>query len=437
MKCERRQLSDTSTQSPEEAAEENVGRFLSAALYPDETLQNRYASMIYTSSDNGKIFEELPGANMCHSCAEKTLLCPHKFWQSHVIRLPQNCTHIKICHPEVQLSAVLAKLAASKMSPVSTFHGKYKAELTQKSPDSTRSQSQAASWVVDSMLSGLQKEFERINLQGESRRMISLELCVSLTQQLAAIIVQQLEGKFQISRIQDSVWEFFRKRYIHEDIGCRGLEDYLCAMQRYAAESQVLQLLGLILTKHMDPSVLYYILLHVDVLQVSPLSDMEHFQLFLQQNYYFLEETEQDSLLLEFIAYSEKRVSPPSVMSFILHLILQHREPLIKECQDELSTHMRTQAEHVTVEELAVALDEMCPHTDKAQIESFIRRSVTLTGRSLIPLHSAAQIAAFQLVRVKRWNGEVSQADSDPGISGITTKCSDLYILRNILTKVR
>ncbi|KAM5132303.1 uncharacterized protein ACMZJ9_019106 [Mantella aurantiaca] len=415
--------------SPEslgEADEENVGRFLSAALYPDETLLNRYAAMIYASSDNGKVFEELPGGDMCHSCAEKTLLCPHKFGGSQLIGLPRNWVH---------LSAMQAKLAASKMmSPVSSIHGNHTAEITQRSLDSTKSQSGAASRAMDTSFPGLQKEFGRINVKGGSHRVISLELCVSLTQQLAAIIILQLEGKSQISRIQDSVWEFFRKRYIQEDISCRGLEDYLSAVRCYTPDIQVLCLLGSILTHDLDPSVLCYVVLHADILQVSSLSDMSHFQLFLQQNYQFLEETERDSLLLEFTAYSEKHASPSRVMSFILHLILQHREPLIMECQEELSTHMKTHAGHLTVEELVGALDEMCLRSDKAQIESFIQRSVTLTGRSLITLHSAAHIAAYQLERMKRWNKkklQVSQPDSDN--TGMSDKCSDLPILCNIL----
>ncbi|XP_073451889.1 uncharacterized protein [Aquarana catesbeiana] len=429
-------LSNTATQSLKEADEKNVGRFLSAVLYPDETLLNRYAAMIYTSSDNGRIFEELPGADMCHSCAEKTLLCPHKFRESRLIRLPQNCTHIKICRPQVHLSAVQAKIEASKsMSLVGTIHGNHTAKIAQRSLDSTRSQSGATSWAMDTSFPELEKEFERINLKTESCRMISLELCVSVTQQLVATIVLQLEGKSKISQIQDSVWEFFRKRYIQEEISRRGLEDYLCALRRYAPDSQVLHLLGSILTHDLDPSILCYVLLHIESLLVSPLSDLGHFQFFLQKHYQFLEETERDSLLLEFTVYSEKCVSPSRVMSFILHLILQHREPLIIECQDELSTHLKTQTGHLTVEELAGALDEMCLRTDKTQMESFIQRSLTLTGRNLITLHSSAQIAAYQLERIRRWNKnlEVSQPDSDPGKTGMTDKFSDLHILCNIL----
>lgn len=64
----------------------------------------------------------------------------------------------------------------------------------------------------------------------------------------------------------------------------------------------------------------------------------------------------------------------------------------LHQCQDELSTHMKTQTGHFTVEELAGALDEMCLRTDKTQMESFIQRSLTLTGRNLITLHSSARI---------------------------------------------
>ncbi|XP_068111368.1 uncharacterized protein [Hyperolius riggenbachi] len=430
------------TESQEKMGDNHIGRFLSVALYPDETLLNRYAAVIYASTDNGRVFEELPGGGVCHSCAEKTLLCPHKIGGSQVIRLPRNCTHIKVCRPRAHLSALQDKIAATKMaSPESPIPGNHTTEITQKSPDVTRSQSQGASWAVDRSLSRLGTEYEKwIHMKRESCRMISLDLCLSLTQQVAANIVLQLEGRLQASPIQDTMWEFFQRRYIREDISSRGLEDYLSALRRYSLNSQVLCLVGAVLQHDLDPATLGYILLHTEVLQASPVSDMDQFQLFLQQHYHFLEETEQDRLLLEFTAYSNKRVSPACIMGFVLRRILQHRDPLILECQAELATRMKTHTGHLTLEELTRALDEMCPHTDK----TLIQRCVSLTGQSPITLHRAAQIAAYQLERMKRWRKRrsvLSPQHSHPGAAGTTgsnrtespTNDSDLQLLCDIL----
>lgn len=60
-----------SQEKVEERNIENIEWFLSQALYPDETLLNHYAVMIYTSADNGRIFEELEGATVCDSCGQK------------------------------------------------------------------------------------------------------------------------------------------------------------------------------------------------------------------------------------------------------------------------------------------------------------------------------------------------------------------------------
>ncbi|XP_075071661.1 uncharacterized protein LOC142160691 isoform X3 [Mixophyes fleayi] len=397
--------SDTDSQKTDD---KNIESFLSQALYPDETLLNCYAAMIYTSTDNGRIFQELDGASICNSCGEKTVLCPHKVGGSQVIRLPKDCTHITICRPRAHQTTMEAKIAASRAM----------------SPKSPGNQSAAA------------------NSGGRWAR----DLCVSLSQRLIVTMIHQLEGTSPILHIQETVLEFFTKRYVNEDISSRGLQDFLTAVVRHSPDSKVLYLLGSVLQRDLDPTVLCYVLLKAEMVSLSPLTDMDQFQVFLHKQYPFLEETERDSLVLEFTAYSRRCVSPPAVMGFILEMILTQQDPLITECEDVLSTHTKTQPGYLTVEELSEALHELCPLSSKMQTQSLIQRSVALSASSLIPLHKAAlsELAAYKLERDRqsgksgREHHEEDDAENkgSKGTEYLKEK-SDLQFLYNILHVLR
>ncbi|XP_075071660.1 uncharacterized protein LOC142160691 isoform X2 [Mixophyes fleayi] len=422
--------SDTDSQKTDD---KNIESFLSQALYPDETLLNCYAAMIYTSTDNGRIFQELDGASICNSCGEKTVLCPHKVGGSQVIRLPKDCTHITICRPRAHQTTMEAKIAASRAM----------------SPKSPGNQSAAANsggrWARHVDFSKLEKDFEKqLKLKRDFPRMISLDLCVSLSQRLIVTMIHQLEGTSPILHIQETVLEFFTKRYVNEDISSRGLQDFLTAVVRHSPDSKVLYLLGSVLQRDLDPTVLCYVLLKAEMVSLSPLTDMDQFQVFLHKQYPFLEETERDSLVLEFTAYSRRCVSPPAVMGFILEMILTQQDPLITECEDVLSTHTKTQPGYLTVEELSEALHELCPLSSKMQTQSLIQRSVALSASSLIPLHKAAQLAAYKLERDRqsgksgREHHEEDDAENkgSKGTEYLKEK-SDLQFLYNILHVLR
>ncbi|XP_063806205.1 uncharacterized protein LOC134984583 [Pseudophryne corroboree] len=420
----------------------NIESFLSQALCPDETLLNRYAAMIYTSADNGSIFQELDGASVCDSCGEKTVLCPHKVGGTRVICLPKNCSHIKLCRPRAHQCTVKAKIAASMARP-----GKGGTEITQSSPGNQSATAESQGRQAKRLeLLKLEKDFElQLQLKRDLPRAISLDLCVSLTHHLMVTLIRQLEGTSQSLTIQETVWEVLRKRYVNDDISCRGLQDYLSAVVRYSSDSQVVSLLGLVLQCDMDPTVLSYVLLMAEMVSMCPLSNLDQVQLFLHTQYPFLEDTEWDRLLLEFTSYSRRCVSPPTVMGFILHMILQNQEPLITECEDVLSTHTKTHADCLTAEELSGALEEMCPLRSKMQIQSLIQHCGTLSGSSLTPLHKAAQITACQLQRDKQRLSIHHETEENvpchmPTGGKDTEHCKgirDLHILQHILTVLR
>ncbi|XP_075468136.1 uncharacterized protein LOC142501730 isoform X3 [Ascaphus truei] len=374
----------SSTESQEKMTEdESLEDFFSLALYPNETLLNRYAAMIYTTTDNGRIYEEIAGASMCNSCGEKTFLCPHKVGGTQVTDLPKHCTHIKICRPHAHRFTMAAKLAGSRMSdhaektgagmalsravsPGPYIPARAGTALAQQALGDNPSQSVPSlsswqgSWApVD--LSRLEKHFEKqFKHKREAPRMMSLDLCLSLTEQLMTNLLCHRKSK-----------------------------------STQVLSIQVVSVLGQVLRGDMDPAILHYVLLQAELLNLLPLTAPSHLHLVIEQNYPFLEETEQDSLVLEFTAYSERCVSSACVMAFILHLILQHNEPFILECEDKLLPYLKTQTDFLTYEELSVALDELAPGNCTEEKHSLIQQSLVSLSSTLIPIQHAAQIVAY------------------------------------------
>ncbi|KAM4636969.1 uncharacterized protein O3C94_018002 [Discoglossus pictus] len=404
----------SSTGSQEGSGKESIEDFVSMALHPDETLLNRYAAMIYTTTDNGRIYEEMAGASMCESCGEKTFLCPHKVGDTKVISLPKHCTHIKICRPQAHRLALAAKLEwlGDGLTPASSCirsSGAFipeRAQITQKPLGDQLGQSAPSpsswqgSWALEEInLSRLDKHFgEQMKVKREAPRMMSLDLCLSLAEQLLANVMYQEDGRPENPRVlsvQELLWELLTRRYVDEDISSLGLQDFLAAVWKYSTDNKVVCLLTRVLCGQLDQSVLRYVLLQAELLNLSPLTEPSHLLLFIEQHYPFLEETERDSLVLEFTAYSQRSISSACMMGFILHRILQNKEPLIMECSDRLLTHLKTQIGFLSSEELSRALGELASLSTKKQRDILIQQSASSLKSDLIPITHAAHILAY------------------------------------------
>ncbi|XP_078080452.1 uncharacterized protein LOC144500851 [Mustelus asterias] len=94
----------------ENHVDESLQEFFSDAFSANQIVLNKYSAMIFTSCDGGDSYIEVKEAAMCLSCAEKTLICPHKIGNNCVIALPTNCTHIKISRPKAHIITMEAKL---------------------------------------------------------------------------------------------------------------------------------------------------------------------------------------------------------------------------------------------------------------------------------------------------------------------------------------
>ncbi|XP_048465036.1 uncharacterized protein LOC109911229 [Rhincodon typus] len=94
--------------------DESPEEIFSDTFSANEIVLNKYSAMISTSCNGGNSYVEVKEATMCLSCAEKTLICPHKIGNNCVIALPKNCTHIKISRPKAHIITMEAKLPRAR-----------------------------------------------------------------------------------------------------------------------------------------------------------------------------------------------------------------------------------------------------------------------------------------------------------------------------------
>ncbi|XP_067858905.1 uncharacterized protein [Heptranchias perlo] len=105
----------------ESHVDESLQEVFSDAFSANEIVLNKYSAIIYISRNGGNTYEEVKEATICLSCAEKTLICPHKIGNNCVIALPKNCTHIKISRPKAHIITMEAKLTATHKQNGSRF----------------------------------------------------------------------------------------------------------------------------------------------------------------------------------------------------------------------------------------------------------------------------------------------------------------------------
>lgn len=88
---------------------ETGGREASGGQNPfvvHERVFSKYSAKIAVSSDGGRTFYELSTTAFCPSCAEKTVICPHRLCagESELVQLPPGSTHLKLIRPAVAIN---------------------------------------------------------------------------------------------------------------------------------------------------------------------------------------------------------------------------------------------------------------------------------------------------------------------------------------------
>ncbi|XP_067909085.1 uncharacterized protein [Heterodontus francisci] len=422
----------------ENHVDESLQEVFSDAFSANEIVLNKYSAMIYTSCTSGTTYEEVKEATMCLSCAEKTLICPHKIGNNCVIALPKNCTHIKISRPKAHIITMEAKLPKARehvpVPDTETVTSPESSSLSQIMVDSTssvsadqanKSKSDTAqlptapgacklqppqaesSWQREDK-NALGNDFTSIwdrfrkctQLKQGLPRIISLNRCQSIIEHLAANLVWKDETKL-ISEpalsVQDALVALFTDYYVVEDIRNLSLFNFLSSVEKYASTNRLIAVFGHILCGNLDAVVLRYIVLMAELVNCVSWQFVSDFQMFVSV-IYSLQDDEMETMVMGYLGFNEKHVSKTLVMEYILNLILTNSEPLFEECEANLRQHSGTEPDYLTSTEFALAFEKIAPQCNAKVSQVLVEQSIAAKQSASVSLSSAAQITAYLML---------------------------------------
>ncbi|XP_038677479.1 uncharacterized protein LOC119979396 isoform X2 [Scyliorhinus canicula] len=446
----------------ENHVDESLQEFFSDAFTANEIALNKYSAMISTSCDGGSSYIEVKEATMCLSCAEKTLICPHKIGNNCVIALPTNCTHIKISRPKAHIITMEAKLLKARdhfpasvcdtetvaspesssfsqilvdsASTVSTDQANKSQNDTAQLPTAPRAcklqpPQAESSWQREEK-NALGNDFSSIwdcfrkctHLKQTLPRIISLHRCLSIIEHLAANLVRKDETKLmskQALSVQDSLIALFTEYYVVEDFSNLSLFNFLTAIERHATTNRLIAVFGHILCGKLDAVVLRYIALMAELVNCVPWQSVSDFQMFVSV-VYSLQGDELETMVTGYLGLNEKHVSKTLVMEYILKLILTNSEPLFEECEANLQQHSGTEPGYLASAEFAQAFEKIAPQCNAKVSQVLVEQALAAKPSAFIPLSSAAQITAY-LILLQQVELHKEHLQMTPGLSWKST----------------
>ncbi|GCB70509.1 hypothetical protein scyTo_0008598 [Scyliorhinus torazame] len=397
----------------ENHVDESLQEFFSDAFTANEIALNKYSAMISTSCDGGSSYIEVKEATMCLSCAEKTLICPHKIGNNCVIALPTNCTHIKISRPKAHIITMEAKLLKATdhfpasvcdpetvASPESSSFSQILVDSasTVSADQTNKSQNDTAQLPTAPGACKLQPPQAESSWQREEKN--ALHRCLSIIEHLAANLVQKDENKLmseQALSVQDSLIALFTEYYVVEDFSNLSLFNFLTAIERIAPTNRLIAVFGHILCGKLDAVVLRYIALMAELVNCVSWQSVSDFQMFVSV-IYSLQGNELETMVTGYLGLNEKHVSKTLVMEYILKLILTNSEPLFEECEANLQQHSGTEPGYLASTEFAQAFEKIAPQCNAKVSQVLVEQSIAAKPSAFIPLSSAAQITAYLIL---------------------------------------
>ncbi|EDV22850.1 uncharacterized protein TRIADDRAFT_58487 [Trichoplax adhaerens] len=400
---------------------------------PQEQVLNKYAAMIYASTDNGKTFLPITDAKLCTSCGEKTILCPHKVNKdAFTVNLPENCTHLKITRPKLKFRPKIATsksfAAASKqvlaMSSVSRLLRRQSDEflnLQELSPEEILQPGKDKPGATEEQMVNIEsfialtirmaivkaaydfiwQDFNiRSTLSREISRPINEERVLSLVKQFYSYIVYRDEFHTEDVHpctISDSLYQFFYDRYLVWDVVYLSMHDFILGLETYAPTNKTLQLFVQELGGGLDPVCFRYILLNNDFIDRVNWQQAADFKEFAKIIYPFLTEDDLDQFIIDYISFSENRANKHIVCEFFLYAILKCKEPRILENESKLIKVSATIPSCLTIDEFIEAMENICPLVSDRLLRWLYAESAAFCQEpyNAVPIPRCAQICSY------------------------------------------
>ncbi|XP_013415713.1 uncharacterized protein LOC106177476 isoform X2 [Lingula anatina] len=417
---------------------------------PHERIFSKYAAMMYSSSNKGKNWHEFQAAKFCPSCGEKTIFCPHKIPTDEVVlKLPHNCTHIKITRPKVRINQELieeilnrqedfigtpASIGASQ-SPADSREGSASPKMTRframasmmgkieagrrnellASLSTTRTPTpgseahmpkSAGTGTEPFMTNTISKLWDDYKDRTQIERIIplpmALDRAVSLIQQFYSFVLWQdeagseEEGYFSIL---DNLYYFMSERYMKEDITYLTTHDLLSAIVDNLNSDKTIQIFGHTLIGNLDASCIRYVLLIADFVSLVDWEEVEDFRAFASIVFPFLQEDDLETLHMGYTSFSENKISKKRVLDFLMYIILKYREPRFQDMENRLLAFPAREHGQMTEHEFNEAVENLVPlHSEKLRKRLFWEAEAHVQMddmHDVVPVMRLAQISSY------------------------------------------
>ncbi|CAF1157364.1 unnamed protein product [Rotaria sordida] len=379
-----------------EHAFESAGRKSDLIGYaPQERVLSRFSYML-ASSNNGRAWTDFDLASYCDSCADKTYLCPHKFAEAQVIvQVPDGTKYIRISRPTLKYNEALIKsvmidnqtLFDQMLPPIyqqntaSIMRTNYPGYFNTNQEPQRRATGSDIQLDVGPLIHTFDRVWadykKRTNIERHVPRPFSLERLFTLITEIIAYECYCDSHLLTVTgNIVDDIYEFFNKRYSTiDEITYYAVYDLFTSLIAYKHEFKFLELFTHVLIGNIDLACIYYITILGDTLDKIEWNETDDIRVFFNTIYPFLDDEGLDTVVIDFISYTENKISRSLVIEFIITLLLKGKEPLLQEMQYKLSVQLTQNFDMMNELEFHTAIENIAYTADERFVSRFFHRA--------------------------------------------------------------
>ncbi|XP_078449286.1 uncharacterized protein LOC144717639 [Lampetra planeri] len=409
-------------------------------LCAEERPLSRYAGTVLVSPDGGLTFRELPQATHCRSCAQRTLFCPHKLMPDHrVIQLPENCRCIMIARPSALIPAARStaggggggKRDGSPTGRSLPGQGAGLATADVAAPSEDRPPVPGLTHCPledhqDESFECIWKEFKKRHEEiNELPRNITLERCLFLVEQFVATLLWNDDAGRACApspSVLGCLWKFIAERYTDELEG-EAAHHFLSAVTKHGASNKLCRVFALTLSGALDGAAVRYASLLAEAAGCVTWGGVVDFYELASELYPFLQEEDLDELAMGFAAFSENSFTERLVLEFLLQRVIGNADPAFAEWESRLAVHAGKGVGHMTVAELAGALEGSPLAGGEELWRHLMQQTAARLHSGNIPLQNVAQIMTYLslLQEIPTLRGRFKQQHPGAGVEAERT----------------
>ncbi|XP_066920515.1 uncharacterized protein [Clytia hemisphaerica] len=361
---------------------------------PNQQVLNKFSFMLMQSTNNGQYYTEVPGCDFCQSCREKTFICLHKLnCPEHILNFTTPCTDLKFIRLKVPAPANKSKAKDAKRkitfsSKELYFHKKVWPWYHEHFPE-------------DPPLTRLLQKGDLLDLIHE----------------FFAYMLWMDNGGDEDNNTPraflDSLKSFIESRYHDNQVVGVVLHEILSHTEKFQKENQEIKLFGKICNGSMDAASFRYVLNYADIINNRRWRRAEEVEVLFKTLYHFATDEEVDVMKIGYISFSENKINPTLLQSYVLYMLLHEKEPRMIELSASLRSHPVRRPGYFTDIEFAEAIETLITPLYSDHLRRRLFESAMLSSNKpksgLIKVDTAAQICAYLVMASSNFQRKISQ----------------------------